>query len=216
MRSNLCVAAVAAASIALGTFGANAMLISPDGASASSQHSGSYDPGNTIDGSGLPANFTAADAHADYAANNHWTAASGDLLNAWITWTFNTPQTLSSIVIWNHLSNGPAGNPGYEPTLFDLTIRDSSNNTLLFWDDVALAPDTATGQTFSFGGSIAGISSVRFDVEAVQSSTSWTGLAEVAFDDTRVDPVPVAPALPLLATGLAGMALLRKTRKQQP
>lgn len=188
---------------------ANAALISPDGATASSQHSGSYDPGNTIDGSGLPANFTAADAHADYAANNHWTAASGDLLNAWITWTFTTPQSLSAIVIWNHRSNNIAGNPGYEPTLFDLTILDSGNNTLLSWDDVALAPDTATGQTFSFGGTIAGISSVRFDVEAVQSSTTWTGLAEVAFE-----PVPVAPALPLLLTGLAGLVALRARHKR--
>lgn len=187
---------------------ANAALISPDGATASSQHSGSYAPGFTIDGSGLPANFTAADAHADYSTNNHWTAASGDLLNAFITWTFNTPQSLSAIVIWNHRSNNIAGNPGYEPTLFDLTVRDAGNNILLAWDDIALAPDTATGQTFGFGGAISGISSVRFDVEAVQSSTTWTGLAEVAFE-----PVPIAPALPLLLTGLAGLGFLARKRQ---
>ena len=187
---------------------ANAALISPDGATASSQHSSSYAPGFTIDGSGLPAGFTASDAHADYAGSNHWTAASGDLLNAYITWTFSTPQALSAIIIWNHRSNIIAANPGYEPTLFDLTIRDAANNILLSWDDEDLAPDTATGQTFSFGQTINGISSVRFDVEAVQSSTTWTGLAEVAFDDARVNAIPVAPALPLLLTGLAGLVAL--------
>lgn len=204
---------VAAAGI-LASHTANAGLVSPDNATASSQHSGSYAPGFTIDGSGLPANFTAADTHANYAANNHWTAANGDLLNASITWLFNAPQAFSAIVIWNHRSNIIAANPGYEPTLFDLTVRDAANNVLLYWDDMGIAPDTATGQIFSFGGTISGISSVRFDVEAVQSSTTWTGLAEVAFDDAQIDVVPVAPALPFLLTGLAGLLALKSRAKR--
>ena len=204
-----CAGLLAVVSLAAGS--ANAMLISPDGATASSRHSGSFDPRFTIDGSGLPVNFTAADAHADYASNNHWTAANGDLLNADITWTFNNPQSLSAIVIWNHRSNGFAANPGYDVTSFDLTVRDQSNNILLHWDDMALQPNVATGQTLSFGSMLNGVSSVLFEVEAVESSTTWTGLAEVAFDDTIItSAVPVGASLPLLATGLASFAAVRR------
>ena len=76
---------------------------------------------------------------------------------------------------------------------------------------MALQPNVATGQTLSFGSMLNGVSSVLFEVEAVESSTTWTGLAEVAFDDTIItSAVPVGASLPLLATGLAAFAAVRR------
>jgi hypothetical protein len=70
---------------------ANAALISPDAATASSQFSGSYVAENTINGTGLPVNFTAVDAHADYAQGNQWTTNGSAPTDESITWTFNSP-----------------------------------------------------------------------------------------------------------------------------
>ncbi len=188
---------------------AGAALVQPDTASASSAFSGSYVPQNTINGSGLPAGFTPADAHANYGGGNHWTTSGAAPTDQFITWGFDAPVTLGGIHIWNHRSNVIAANPGYEPVLFDLTLFDSASNVLLYWDDVALLPDTAVAQTFGFGGLIANVSSVRFDVEATQSSTSYTGLAEVAFSTSAV---PVPGAAWLLGSALAGVILVTRRR----
>lgn len=194
---------------------ANAALISPDAANASSEFSASYVAENTINGSGLPTNFTAADAHADYAQGNHWTTDGSSPTSESITWILNSQPTLYGIVIWNHRSNIIAANSGYEPVLFDLTLSDYLFDTIIKFTDVALAPDTATGQYFDFGRGVNGVFLVSFNVKATQSSTSYTGLAEVAFEDAPPSEIPVAPALPLLLSGLAGLVALR-VRHQRP
>lgn len=76
---------------------------------------------------------------------------------------------------------------------------------------------TAAAQAFFFGSSIAGVSSVRFDIEAVQSSTTFTGLAEVAFSSVSTSAAAPEPAtLALLATGLLPIvgAVVRNRRKK--
>jgi hypothetical protein len=178
---------------------ASAQWISPDSATANSEFSINYLAVNTINGSGLPSSFTPDDAHADYAINNHWTIAdSTPPTDASITWGFDTDQSFGSMAIWNHQSNGGIANDsGYEPTLFDLFIFDENDNLLLSWDDVSIAADTATGQTFSFGSLLSGIRSVQFDVEAVQGSTQFTGLAEVAFSVAVPEPSSFALILSL-------------------
>lgn len=177
-------------------------FIQPDTAVASSEFTASFDGRavHTIDGSGLPAGFGPSDSHSAYASGNHWTTASGTTpTTQFITWGFATPQILDTIYIWNHQSNAPpANNTGYDVTLFDLTLFDVTNTVLLSLNDVALAPDTAIAQAFSFGGPIAGVSSVRFDVEAVQSSPTFTGLAEVGFN--------LIPEPSSLALGFIGVA----------
>ena len=207
----LCAAAAAATAAALLAAPASAALLQPDGHDASSEFSGSYDGGNTYDGSGLPVDFTYADAHADYAVHNHWTTDGSAPTDEWIIWTFSSPVDLFNIVLWNHRSNIISDNPGYEPVLFDLTVMDGLSNVLLTLDDVALAPDTATGQVFALGA-LSGVASVRFDVEATQSSTNYTGLAEVAFNDETAPPpeVPLPAAALLLPVGLAGLFALRR------
>jgi hypothetical protein len=210
LAASTCVIFVAATS-------AHGGLIQPTSAVASSESNAGFDARaiHTIDGTGLPVGFGPSDSHAAYASGNHWTTAAGTSpTTAFITWGFAAPEVLDTIYIWNHRSNAPpANNPGYDVTVFDLTLLDSSSNVLLVLNDVALAPDTATGQTFSFGGAIAGVSSVRFDVEAVQSSTNFTGLAEVAFNRVTAVPEPSTVAMVSIGVGLFGLASLGRRRR---
>ena len=207
-RRTLCAAAAFAM---LGAAPASAALLQPDGHDASSTFSSNYLGDFTYDGSGLPVNFTPADAHADYATGNHWTTDGSAPTDEWIWWTFSNPVALFNMVLWNHRSNIISNNAGYEPVLFDLTLYDSLSNVLLFVDDVSLAPNVATGQVFSFGP-VTGVSSVRFDVEATEFSTNYTGLAEVAFNAGAAPSpeVPLPAAALLLPMGLAGLVALRR------
>lgn len=187
-------------------------FIQPDTAVASSEFISGFDGRavNTINGSGLPAGFGPADVHADYGSGNHWTTLSGNPTEQFIIWGFAIPQFLDTIYIWNHLSTvPPANNSGYDVTLFDLTLFDSSDNVLLALTGINLAPDTATSQSFVFGPT-AGVSSVRFDIRAVQnSSTQFTGLAEVGFN-----VVPEPPSLLLLALASATIGMIRPSGRR--
>jgi len=182
-----------------------AATLSADTATASSEATASYVAENTINGSGLSSANDPSATHADYFPGNHWTSNSISPLDQYIDWGFNTTQTLGGIYIWNHGSNGGiAANSGYEPTLFDLTLYDDGDNIIESFDDVALAPDTNISQAFAFSSLITGVTRVRFDVEAVQSTPNFTGLAEVLFDDSNTifgatvlgAPMPASVPLP--------------------
>jgi len=196
---------------------ASAGFIQADTAVASTEFSGHFRATNTIDGSGL-SSLSATATHATYVRGNHWTTAAndtGNVLNAWIEWGFNTAQNLDKIHIWNHRSNNIAANDGYEPILFDLLVKDASNNVLLSWDNVALAPDTNLAQTFNFGSTLVGVKSVRFDVEQIQSTGDrrYTGLAEVGFNSgMNAVPEPATLAMWGLAGGI-GLVIARRRRK---
>ncbi len=184
---------------------AHAEFIQPDSVTASTEFSGGFNglAVNTINGSGLPANFSPTDTHATYGSGNHWTTTGSAPTDQFITWGFSSPENLDTIYIWNHRSTEPtAANSGYDVTLFDLTLFNASSQVLLTLQNVSLLPDVATGQAVSFGGSIFGVSSVRFDVQATQSSLTYTGLAEVGFN--RITPVPE----PSTASALAGAGAL--------
>ena len=189
--------------------GLSATLIQPDTALSFTEFSGFYAAVYTINGSGLPANFIPADAHDDYSINNHWITSGGDPSNESIVWGFSSPQTLGAIYLWNHRSNIISANAGYAPTLFDLTLMDAGMAPLLVLDDVPLASDTATGQTIGLGGLVASVSFVRFDVEAVQSSPNYTGLAEVAFDTSAI---PAPPAVALMITDVRSLLSIARRK----
>ncbi|WP_424970954.1 VPLPA-CTERM sorting domain-containing protein [Dinoroseobacter sp. S76] len=202
----------------------HAATFSATGASASSEFNGSFDAGNTIDGSGLSTAGDPAATHSDYDRTNHWTTASGtDPEDASIEWSFAGPSDLGGIYIWNHRSNVIANNDGYEPVVFDLTLL-NGNTVIESFDDVALMPDTDKSQAFTFDMVVSNVTSVLFEVEKTQSSTSFTGLAEVLFDDALISgatlltnttpmPIPLPAGGLLLLSGVAGIAVLRRKRR---
>ncbi len=159
-------------------------LLRPDTATAKSEFVNSSFNGaaiNTINGSGMPLGFNALAEHEPYESGNHWSTDSAFPEGNTITWGFDEPKTLTSIILWNHQSGLPP-NDGYEVTLFDLTLLDETGTELFELLDVELLPDTASGQILGFGGEIKGVSDVRFNVVEVQHSLQYTGLAEVAFN----------------------------------
>jgi hypothetical protein len=197
---------------------AEAATIQPTSVTASSEFIIGFDGAavHTIDGSGLPIGFTPASTHDAYASGNHWTTNSGTVPSAsFINWFFAAPQTLDRMYVWNHQSTTPtAANPGYDVTQFDLTLFDAGDNVLLAISNVLLAPDTATSQTILFGAVIANVSRVLFDIDTVQSSTTFTGLAEVAFETaTPGGPGSVPEPATMTLLGLSAVAALAARRR---
>lgn len=215
----LCAAAFTAAPLHAATF-------SPTGATASSQFSGAYDPGNTIDGSGLGGpGFAPTAIHATYQANNHWTTTGADPLDQWIRWSFSAPVDVGGLWIWNHRSDTIASNSVYEPTRFSLTFYGAANAVLASFTDIALLPQPIFGtpgaaQAFTLGAVLGGVESVRFDVDGKDPVTNgtaeYTGLAEVLFSDQLIAnasdlaPVPLPASGLLLFAALGGIAASRR------
>lgn len=211
MTRTLSLALVAAALAAP----AGAATFSPTGATASSFFSASYDPGNTIDGSGVGGpGFAPTAIHTTYAENNHWTSTGADALDQWIEWSFAAPSTIGGLWIWNHLSNGVASNPFYEPTEFSLTFYDAVDTVLTSFSGVALDPQPVGGpvgasQGFTLDVALTGVSAVRFDVDGKEPPLdSYTGLAEVLFSDEVIAGATSLAAVPLPASGLLLIAAL--------
>jgi len=192
----------------------HAVLFQADSAVAGSTYSAIYTINNTINGSGLPANFGPSDPHAPYtssAGGNHWTTAANAILNntAWAEYSFNSDVTMGTFYMWNHQSNGGlASNPDYDVTLFDLRLYDAGNNVLLELLNQVGQEDVTTAQLYTFGP-VSGVRKVRIDIlaNARANNDSYTGLAEVAFD-TQAVPEPATMAIGAFA--LAGYLVRRK------
>lgn len=159
---------------------AKAAVVQPNTATASSSFSSpDYVPANTINGSGLQGavgTLPNHDAYSNVGSGNHWTtSAAGDVLDNWIQWGFSSAQTLDTIYLWNHQSNGGlANNPGYDVGNFSLTFLDAGLTPIGNYSGT-LAFDSAAAQSFNFG-TLSGISFVQFDVNSVQNvSTPYTG-----------------------------------------
>jgi len=212
---------MAAAGLMLVAGQAQAAVFKPTAATASSIASSPYAAVNTINGTGLTGDGTDInEAHAAYSGSsggNHWTSNSSNPIVQWIDWTFAAPVTMGAAYIWNHQSTTPlANNTGYDVTLFDLILFDASDNVLLFLDNRTLAPDNAFAQRIDFGLT-SDVSRVRFDIEAVQSSTNFTGLAEVAFDTesyvTPAIPEPASWLMLIAGFGMTGAAMRRRAAR---
>jgi hypothetical protein len=189
---------------------ASGLFIRPDLIeSVSSEFNANYVAENTLNGSGLPVGFLPSDSHADYAVQNHWTTVSSDPTLAFIEWGFSVPTDLGTIYLWNHRSNVIAQNSGYDVVQFDLTLYDAANDVIATFLNLPLQPNIATGQAISLGTVYSNVSSVLFEVGAVENPASgFTGLAEVAFDTTVIPE----PAHLGLTVGLGALSVLYRRR----
>ncbi len=185
---------------------ASAQIFQPDSATAGSEFSSSYDIGNAIDGSGLPAGFGITDEHATYVQNNHWTTRSGAIGagTAWADFSFDSPQTIGAFYMWNHRSDGVAADPGYAITTFNLELFDDLDNPLGSLMNQSATPNVLVAQDYLFAP-IDDVSRVRLTILANNGSPQYTGLAEVAFA-----AVPAPGTLALAALG--GLATVRRRR----
>lgn len=169
-------------------------MFRPNSATATSEFSAQYAIVNAINGSGLPANFTPLDSHANYSTNNHWTTRSGQTVGQSATFFFNTPRTVGGFYMWAHRSNIIASNPFYAVTRFDLDFLDAGGNVLASVPNLAGLRDITIAQVYGFA-QVSNVSRVRFTVrETFNNNVSpFTGLAEVAFTSCVAPrPAPVA------------------------
>jgi hypothetical protein len=184
-------------------------ILRASSATATSEFSSSYDIGNTIDGSGLPANFGLLDAHATYTTNNHWTTATNRTIGESATFSFTMPAPVGGFHMWAHRSNGIASNPHYAVTRFDLVFRDAGGAVLATIPNLVGVPGVAIAQTYVFDV-IQNVKTVQFIVRATANNnvSPFTGLAEVLFD-TCITASASAPASLLVCPG--GTATLSVT-----
>ena len=160
------------------TFG---QLFQPDSAVASSEFSGSYDIGNTIDGSGLPAVFSFNTPHATYVVNNHWTTRI-NATNVNATFFFDEPKTIRQFFLWNHRSNNIAADNNYAVRRFTLTFFDADGGQVGVVEDLAAEKNVVRAQLYAFDAMV-GVRSVRIDI-LENFGSPYKGFAEVAFSPT--------------------------------
>lgn len=199
MSRSVCVCATIGAMGALVAAGeARAVMITPDSATAMSTFNANYDIGNAIDGSGLPAGFTPADSHADYAAGNHWTTATGAVAagTAKASLFFDNPTDIGGLYLWNHRSNVISVNPDYDVRGFDLIFRDGAGVEIGSALGLEAQENIASGQTFVFP-IVSGVRQVDFIINSTWGSTTYTGFAEIRFD--------TVPAPGTIAVGVLGL-----------
>ncbi len=185
---------------------AQADVIRPNGATATSEFSGSYLVTNAINGTGLPANFSLSDAHATYAPGNHWTTQANRTIGESATFTFNQPVSVGGFHMWAHRSNGVASNPYYAVTRFDLVLRDGAGATLAQHLGLVGVPNVPTAQSYAFN-IVDNVRSIQFIVRATNNNnvSPYTGLAEVAFD-TCIAATTSSPSNQIVCPG--GTAML--------
>lgn len=172
---------LAALGAALVVSTARGQLFQPDSAVASSEFSGSYDIGNTIDQSGFPAVWSFNTPHATYVVNNHWTTRSNPA-EANATFFFDEPKTIRQFFLWNHRSNGVAADPNYAVKRFSLTFCDADGTEIGSVEDLPALQNVPRAQLYAFDA-VEGVSSVRVDILENYGSQYW-GFAEVAFSPT--------------------------------
>jgi hypothetical protein len=96
---------------------------------------------------------------------------------------------------------------GYEPT--NLRVFDS-NNATIFDESIVLTGNVAAGHNYAFT-SATGIGGFEFTSGIARGSTAIDNVV-VVVDGQSVVPEPVS--MLLLGTGLAGVAMVRRRRRQ--
>ena len=185
---------VAIIGIAIMTSVANAAIITPVGATASSEFNDTLAAIHLIDGSGWDGTLV-----DDVQTNEWWSAGA---VGEWVQFDLGGATDVGTISVWN--SQSFAGD--YHVTNVNVMTSSDNGSTFGFAEALALGdPDVlglGVGENFTVNYS--GITHVRFDITAGQQ-TSLLSLSEVRFDTV---PEPMSMAL----LGLGGLFLRRKKR----
>jgi hypothetical protein len=213
-QTNVCLVVILAAATTASLHAQGVVLITPVSATASTQYSSSYLINFTIDGSGLPANFTTDDLHANYTTNNHWTTSIGDIAGAFADYDLGTDKSLTHLYLWNHRSNSPpAFSTGYAVTQFDLSFYDANSILISTLSNLTAVGGTAAAQTFSFD-QVDFVRKVRLTIDSNNGDNQVTGLAEVRFGYTAI-PEPSTALLLVTGCLVAGTTAWRKYRRNR-
>lgn len=200
-----------ASTIATGAYAT--VILSPTAATASSETSGGYGIGNTINQSGLSAGFTSGvtnfdtylagnPTHTTTAAGNEWFSAYG-VTSATVTYDLGTAWAIDRLALWNEESAG-IGMFNVFVSLDGVTFTQVGFNLAPFDNPLTDYP----AQVFGLGLHTARY--VRMDVSGCPQPDPGgydsCAIGEVAFSAASATSVPEPGSLAIFGAGLAGFA----------
>ncbi len=201
---------------------AEAVIISPVSATASSEFSADFDIGNTIDQSGLSIGFTSGVTDFDtYIASNptHTVIAPGfewftpeDVTTATVTYDLGSVFSIDRLALWNEEGAGINN--------FNLLSSTDGVNFSTILSGVSPVDNPFTdypAEVISFGSSV-DAQFIQFDITSCpQVPTTFNGCAigEVAFSQGTTQPIPFEAETSIALALLGGYMGVKKFRQRK-
>jgi hypothetical protein len=206
------------------SIGAQAILITPTGATSSTAGTDLFSVSHLIDDSGLvPTPGTETSVHSASNSSNSWVTQQvpfpGDYFDATygmpvpvLTFDLGGTFNLSSVLIWNYaLGNTPQGYNGNQASSINVSFSTTGTGGAFSGaQTLSLLIDTTPFESQSFSIGNVAANAVRFEI----TDNHWfaggggdrVGLSEVKF------AVPEPASLVLLGLGLAGVGMSRRRK----
>lgn len=205
------------------TQSAQAIIISPQSATASSERDPRFDIGNTIDQSGLSDGFTSGvtdfdtyiasnPTHTSSARDNEWLTQPG-VTTATVTYDLGSVVTLDRLALWNEENSG----------INTFNILSSTDGVDFSTILSGVSPiDNPSGSDYpaeviSFGSSV-DAQFIQFDITSCpQTPFTYNGctIGEVAFSQGTTQPVPFEAETSVGLALLGGYVGFRKLRQRR-
>ena len=210
---------LAAVTVLLIASSADAALVQPVGATASSELAAGYEAVNVQNGNGLNAPFDETATHvAGSGSGTMWLSSNVGVstsIGQFITFDLGSEFDLSDAYIWNYNQDGQ-GARGFNT--YDIFVADSGG---------VFGAALITGATLNDAGGVAGelaqtqamvASNVQFVkfVNGSNSANNVVGLSEVRFNSVEAPPgtAPEPSTLILAALGFVGLMGTRRRRNR--
>lgn len=191
---------------------ANAAVIMPFSAVASSEFNSSNGAASNLLGSGfteLDPIQTSTHANSAWGTSVHWFSSSADKATPSIDFNLGGTYTVGKAHVWNWNANNDTNWGVKSFTLIFSTdgLFDGGEDSQSF-TDIGQAPGTAdyTGEHFTLTP-VADVTHIRLQVDT-PTGGSFTGLSEVRFSEAVPEPSTT------VLLGLGGLALIFRRRKE--